>query len=304
MESSVAQRLYSVLTRTEVRDKMMKEIVQISEVFSLSQSDATVALIRLGWDSFKASDLLGDNKEKFLSKLGLVQVSGSNRGDGDNNNNLVSTPLCSHKFCSDCWRDHLTQSLKKKEEMVMSCLSQDCVASVGPDTIEKLEEPVKEMYERYVLGSFMDSNRIKWCPAKGCEYAIERHEDGDDDDEEASDFGVVCLCGHTFCWRCKLESHRPVTCNNASLWLNDLLDEARTFGLIATKTKPCPHCQSRVEKDSDNNNLRIVTCVCRFVFFLLFTFYFIRKINACCFFLPVTPSVGGACDQRKITEED
>nr|VDD34250.1 unnamed protein product [Brassica oleracea] len=260
MESSAAQRLYSVLTRTEVLDKMMKEIVQISEVFSLSQSDATVALIRLGWDSFKASDLLGDNKEKFLSKLELVQVPGSNHGDGD-----VSTPLCSHKFCSGCWRDHLSQSLKK-EEMVMSCLDQDCVASVGPDTIEKLEEPVKEMYERYVLGSFMDSNGIKWCPAKGCEYAIERHEDGDDDDEEASDFGVVCLCGHTFCWRCKLESHRPVTCNNASLWLNELLDEARTFGLIATKTKPCPHCQSRVEKDSDNNNLRIVTCVCSYAF--------------------------------------
>ncbi|XP_013715293.2 probable E3 ubiquitin-protein ligase ARI16 [Brassica napus] len=254
MESAAAQRLYSVLTRTEVRDKMMKEIVQISEVFSLSQSDATVALIHLGWDSFKASDLLGDNKERFLSKLGLV-------GDGDNDNLVSSTPLCSHKFCSDCWRDHLSEALEEEKEMMISCV----VASVGPDT-----EPVKEMYERYVLGSFMDSNRIKWCPAKGCEYAIQRHDDQDGDDadeeeEEASDFGVVCLCGHTFCWRCKNESHRPVTCNNASLWLNELLDEARTFGLIATKTKPCPHCQSRVEKDSDNY-LRIVTCVCSYAF--------------------------------------
>ncbi|KAF8115697.1 hypothetical protein N665_0025s0155 [Sinapis alba] len=263
MESD-GQRVYSVLTRTDVREKMMKEIVQISEVFSLSHSDATVALIRLGWDSFRASDLLGDDKEKFLSELGLVQVSDSNHEmiDGDV---LVSTPFCSHKFCSDCWRDYLSESLEKKS----TCLDQDCVVSVGVDTIEKLAEPVKEMYEKYVVGSFMESNKIKRCPASGCEYVIERHEDpssGEDDggDRESSDFGVVCLCGHTFCWSCKLESHRPVTCNNASLWLNELLDQARRLTLVTTK--PCPHCQSRVERHL-SSYLRIVTCVvCSYTF--------------------------------------
>ncbi|CAH8281639.1 unnamed protein product [Eruca vesicaria subsp. sativa] len=252
MESN-GQRLYSVLTRAEVLDKMMKEIFQISEVFSISQPDATLTLIRLGWDSIRASDLLGDNKEKFLSKLGL------------DDNNLVSTPLCSHKFCSDCWKDyHLSKSLEKEDKSEMI---QDCVVSVGHDTVE-------EMYERYVLGSFMDSNKIKWCPASGCVYAIQRHGGAEDDDDEEEkeeeetsddDFGVVCLCGHTFCWKCKLESHRPVTCNNASLWLNELLEEARTLSLYPKTTKPCPSCNTNVQKLS-NVDWKIVTCVCSHAF--------------------------------------
>ncbi|CAH2073471.1 unnamed protein product [Thlaspi arvense] len=281
------QRLYSVLTRTEVREKMMKEIAQISDVFSLSQSDATVILIRLRWNSFKASDLLGDDKEKFLAELGLIKDFGSDQNesnsssvdhdmndpDGDGND-LVSTPFCSHKFLTTYWRDYLIESLEKKKKnsknedesvIVISCINQDCVASVGPDTIEKLTEPVQAMYESYLLESFMESNKesIKWCPATECDYAIERHGDliEDDDDESSLGFGVVCLCGHTFCWSCQLESHRPVTCNNASLWCSDLLDRSKTRLWIARNTKRCPTCSSLVQRNRDPY-LRFVICTC------------------------------------------
>ncbi|ESQ40837.1 hypothetical protein EUTSA_v10015828mg [Eutrema salsugineum] len=268
------QRLYSVLTRTEVREKMMKEIVQISEVFSLSQSDATVVLICLRWNPFKVSDLLGDDKEKFLAELGLVNVFDSNPNEPNascaHGDYLVSTPFCSHKFCTTCWRDYLSESLEKKkkkkkkkddeeEKLIISCLNQDCVASVGPDTIEQLTVLVKEMYESYVLGSFVDGNNetIKWCPAPGCDYAIERH--GEDVSE--LDFGVVCLCGHTFCWSCQLESHRPVTCNNASLWWTHLLDQSKSVSWISANTKRCPACNGVVHTN-DDPDVRLVTCIC------------------------------------------
>ncbi|KAH0936695.1 hypothetical protein HID58_004156, partial [Brassica napus] len=223
------RRLYSVHTREEIREKMMKEVVQISEVFSLSLSDATVILVHLCWNLCKASDRLVDDKEKFLSELGLVGSSDEDlEVDGEGDDNLVSTPFCSHKFSRDCWRDYLSKTLKKKKKkedervLSISCLSQDCVASVGPGTVEKLGEPVKEMYERYLLASFMESNKetIKRCP--DCDdYAIKRH-----DEVPSEDFDVVCLCGHIFCWSCQLESHRPVTCNNASFWLNELFNDS------------------------------------------------------------------------------
>ncbi|CAL9229685.1 unnamed protein product [Arabidopsis halleri] len=260
---------YSVLAKTEVREKMMKEIEQISEVFSVSKSDATVILICLRWNSFKASDLLGDNKEKFLAKLGLVQVFGSNSsssadrekttlsaGDGDY---LVSTPFCSHKFSTTCWSEYLSDALEKNkdERGLISCLNQDCVASVGPDTIEKLTEPVKVMYENYAIESFMECHKgtIKWCPASGCEYAIELQEDGNEN------VTVVCLCGHTFCWTCRLESHRPVSCKKASIWWTYLLDQSRSISWIHTNTKPCPNCKSPVQQNGDPD-YRLITCIC------------------------------------------
>ncbi|KAF8052985.1 hypothetical protein N665_1482s0016 [Sinapis alba] len=231
---------------------MMKEVVQISEVFSLSLSDATVILIRLGWNSFKASDRLGDDKEKFLSELGLVG-SKSCSSDKEGDKYLVSTPFCSHKFSTDCWRDYLRKSLVKKEDervLQISCLSQDCTASVGPDTIEKLTEPVKKMYGKYLVASFMESNKesIKWCPDCDNNYAIERHHD--DDYHPSEDIGVVCLCGYIFCWSCQLESHRPVTCNNASLWMNELLHKSKKLAGEAKRIKHCPECYKLVRNAS------------------------------------------------------
>ncbi|CAH8364193.1 unnamed protein product [Eruca vesicaria subsp. sativa] len=241
---SIRQRHYSVLTRAEIREKMMKEVVQISQDFSLSLSDATVILVRLRWNSFKASDLLKNDKDKFLSGLGLV---GSSNKSSSGDANLVSTPFCSHKFCTECWRHYLRKTLKKKEDervLLVSCLSQDCVASVGPDTIKKLTKPVKKMYERYLVASFVESNKetIKWCSDGDCGYAIERHAE-----DPSEDFGVVCLCGSMFCWSCQRESHRPVTCNTASFWSSKLLYKTMRLQMIAERITHCPGCNSRVE---------------------------------------------------------
>ncbi|XP_010491528.1 PREDICTED: probable E3 ubiquitin-protein ligase ARI16 [Camelina sativa] len=265
---------YSVLVKTEVRDKMMEEINKISEFFSVSKSDATVILVRLRWNSFKASDLLVDNKDKFLAELGLARVPISNSssagretttlpdGDGDY---LVSTPFCSHKFSTICWSEYLTDVLvKNKEEtgFIISCLNQGCLASVGPDTIEKLTDTVKEMYEGWLLESYMESHKetMKWCPAPGCEYAILLK-----GDTYEVDFGVVCLCGHTFCWACDLESHRPVECKKAKVWGKDLLDELRTVAWIHANTKRCPNCRTRVQQNEDPD-YKLMKCICSYSF--------------------------------------
>ncbi|ESQ40838.1 hypothetical protein EUTSA_v10013280mg [Eutrema salsugineum] len=279
------QRLYSVLTRKDVGEKMMKEIDQISEVFSLSKSDAIVILTHLRWNSFKVSDRLGDDKERFLAELGLVRVSDMSQENesiacfADHKTNsdgvgdyLVSTPFCSHKFCITCWRDYLNELLEKKKNnneedgaVAVLCPNPDCSAPVGPDTIGKLTEPVKEMYESYVLGSFMESNKdsIRWCHAPGCDYAIERHEEDVlvEDGETCLDFGVICLCGHNYCWSCQLEPHLPVTCENAALWCNRTLDVLKNVAWIAENTKPCPRCNTPVQRDA-NSNLRFMTCIC------------------------------------------
>ncbi|KAG2329854.1 hypothetical protein Bca52824_001034 [Brassica carinata] len=248
---------------------MKSEIKQISEVFSLSKSDATVILISLRWNSFKASDRLGDDKEKLMGDLGLVKVNSSNQKNESvssfaDQENLVSTPFSPHKFSEPCWISYLNNLLENnKEEEIVLCPNPNCVASVGPDTIEKLTEPaVKEMYKRYVLGSFVEANNesIKWCPAPGCEYAIERHEDLMEDDESSLDFGVVCSCGHTFCWSCNLESHRPVTCKDASLWFSSILDTLKNNAWLVKNTKRCPRCNTHVQR-TDDLVLRMITFV-------------------------------------------
>lgn len=260
------QRPYSFLTRDEVQEKMKKQIDEISEIFWVSRSDATVLLMYFRWDSLRVSDRLGEDKENLLTESGLKSVvvidsdgdssfvifsktgddfyefeDGSGDDDdvgveGNDSNpdsscgicmktfdDFISTPFCSHKFCTTCWREYLDKnfySLEKNQTTVISCPDQDCRAAFGHDTVEKLTVRDKEMFESYVLRSYLEGIKkemIKQCPSPDCNYIIKFHQASD---AEAYGLNVVCLCSHTFCWRCKLESHRPVTCSNASDWLS------------------------------------------------------------------------------------
>ncbi|XP_010484127.1 PREDICTED: probable E3 ubiquitin-protein ligase ARI14 [Camelina sativa] len=288
---------YSVLTRDEVSEKMKKQINDISEIFLVSKSDATVLLMSLRWDLLRVSERLSENKEKSLVDSGLkpdvidtnldscseisfetdvYEFEDDDADDDDNNDDdgdLISTPFCSHKFGTTYWTEYLEKNFYSVEtvQTAISCPDENCRSAVGPDTIEKLTQRDQEMYERYVLRSYIEGNKvlmIKECPATDCNYVIEFHQENYDDNDEYS-LNVVCLCGHIFCWRCKLESHRPVTCNNASDWLcrdtTNLSDESFSLPSININTKimTCPHCLCPVESTITP---QFLTCICRLSF--------------------------------------
>ncbi|EOA14674.1 hypothetical protein CARUB_v10027944mg [Capsella rubella] len=295
------KRPYSVLTRDEVSEKMKKQIDDISDIFLISNSDATVLLMFLRWDSLRVSERLGENKEKSLMDSGLkpavfdtildssseisfeadvYEFDDDDDDDDDDEDNpdddddgLISTPFCSHKFGTTYWTEYLEKNYYSVEKIqtAISCPEQDCQAAIGPDTIEKLTVRDQEMYERYILRSYIEGNNvlmIKQCPAQDCNYLIEFHQENHDDDDDEYSLNVVCLCGHIFCWRCRLESHRPVTCNNASDWLSmdttKFSDESFSLSPTYAKTVTCPHCLCPVE--SDTKMPHYLTCVCRLRF--------------------------------------
>ncbi|KAG2327004.1 hypothetical protein Bca52824_009732 [Brassica carinata] len=265
------QKPYSVYTIDDLKEKVDKQIDAISDIFCVSNSDATVLLMKLGWNSELLQERMSEDEKKLLMESGLIPVvvTDSNQDllsdsscdefyeffdDVDDDDNVkISTPFCCHKFSTTYWSNYLEKnffSVEKKTLDTISCPHQDCGASVGRDTIENLTVKDKDMYEGYVLRSYLESKKtqIKQCPARGCSYFIEYPPRIGDDGEYG--LNVVCLCGHTFCWRCRLESHRPVTCNNASDWLSrDLkkLSKSLSGAWIDANTKPCLHCLTPVE---------------------------------------------------------
>ncbi|KAL1204027.1 putative E3 ubiquitin-protein ligase ARI14 [Cardamine amara subsp. amara] len=292
------ERPYSVLKMGDVKEKMKKQIIEISEIFMLSKSDAIVLLMYLRWDSLRVSERLAENKDKLLTESGLKSlVIDSNDALSDSSSetcfdefyefaddhddesvgdeDLISTPICSHKFSADYWREYLDKNYysAKKIQTTISCPVLDCRASVGSDTIEKLPRYDRNLYDRYVRRSYFEGNKalmIKKCTAPGCGYIIVFHQaNNDTDGDEEFSLSVVCLCGHTFCLRCGLESHRPVTCNNASDWLfrdlNKLPEESDDESLNITNTKTCLNCLSSL-KLVNRSERKYMTCACSFRF--------------------------------------
>ncbi|CAH8347606.1 unnamed protein product [Eruca vesicaria subsp. sativa] len=217
MDHDDQQRKYSVLTKDDLKEKMNKQINDLSEIFLLSKAAATTLLMKHLWDSQRVSELLSEDKTKLLVGSGLEVTDDSN-----------------------------FFSVEKNLAML---------------TLEG-----REMHEEYVVRSFIEDNKglmIKKCPSPECSYVIEFHR-GLYIDEYT--LNIVCLCGHTFCGRCSFESHRPVTCNNASDWLRELekLSERSQKSLsvswIESNTKPCPHCKFPLDIGTRTWLFRFVDC--------------------------------------------
>ncbi|KAI7725107.1 hypothetical protein M8C21_026478, partial [Ambrosia artemisiifolia] len=144
--------------------------------------------------------------------------------------------------------------------LMLRCPDPSCGAAVGHDMIVKLvSHDDKKKYERYVLRSFVEDNRkTKWCPAPGCDYAVDFIVGG-------GTFDVTCRCSYGFCWNCTEEAHRPVDCDTVSKWIRKNSAESENMNWILANSKPCPKCKRPIEK---NQGCMHITCTppCKFEF--------------------------------------
>ncbi|KAF2558307.1 hypothetical protein F2Q68_00012964 [Brassica cretica] len=76
---------------------------------------------------------------------------------------------------------------------------------------------------------------MKWCPAPGCENAIEFT-------AGTSNYDVSCSCSRSFCWNCTEEAHRPVDCHTVAQWIRKNSAESENMNWILANSKPCPKC--------------------------------------------------------------
>ncbi|GFP80706.1 probable E3 ubiquitin-protein ligase ari7 [Phtheirospermum japonicum] len=138
--------------------------------------------------------------------------------------------------------------------LTLRCPDPSCGAAVGRYMIDKLaSDQDKEKYHRYLLRSYVeDSRKIKWCPAPGCDSAVEYV-------VGSGSYDVTCSCSYSFCWNCTEEAHRPVDCETVTKWI------LKNSAEILANSKPCPKCKRPIEK---NQGCMHMTCTppCKFEF--------------------------------------
>ncbi|PHT65059.1 putative E3 ubiquitin-protein ligase ARI8 [Capsicum annuum] len=143
---------------------------------------------------------------------------------------------------------------------MLRCPDPSCSAAIGLDMIKKLaNNEDKKKYNRYFIRSFVEDNRkTKWCPAPGCDYAV-------DYIVGSGSYDVTCGCSYSFCWNCTEETHRPVDCGTVSKWILKNSAESENMNWILANSKPCPKCKRPIEK---NQGCMHITCTppCKFEF--------------------------------------
>ncbi|KAJ4723272.1 RBR-type E3 ubiquitin transferase [Melia azedarach] len=264
------QQSYTVLKEADIKQLQEDDITKVSTVLSISRVDASILLRHYNWSVSKVHDAWFADEDAVRKSVGLldkpvVEFSNAKLTCGicfdSYLRDKVMSAACGHPFCRACWRGYISATVNDGPGCLMlRCPDPSCRAAVGQDMIEMLaSNEDKQKYSRYLLRSYVEDNRkTKWCPAPGCEFAV-------DFAAGSGNFDVSCLCSYGFCWNCTEEAHRPVDCDTVSKWILKNCAESENMNWILANSKPCPKCKRPIEK---NQGCMHMTCSppCKFEF--------------------------------------
>ncbi|XP_057460267.1 probable E3 ubiquitin-protein ligase ARI7 [Actinidia eriantha] len=265
------QKNYVVLKEADIRQRQEDDITTVSTVLSIPRADACILLRHYHWSVSNVHEAWFADEDRVRKTVGLLERPVVQFSKAKELNcgicfesfplDRISTAACRHPFCNACWRAYMSTSIDGGPGCLMlRCPDPSCGAAVGQDMISLLaSDDNNEKYTRYLLRSYVEDNRkTKWCPAPGCEYAVEFV-------VGSGVYDVACLCSYGFCWNCTEEAHRPVDCDTVAKWILKNSAESENMNWILANSKPCPKCKRPIEK---NQGCMHMTCTppCKFEF--------------------------------------
>ncbi|KAK6136234.1 hypothetical protein DH2020_030023 [Rehmannia glutinosa] len=215
---------YTILDEDDIRQCQEESITKISTVLSISRVAAGILLRHYNWSVSKVNDEWFADEEKVRKTVGLLENDSPLPDVKELTCGIcfetyprdrMSAAACGHPFCVICWQGYVGTAINDGPGCLMlRCPDPSCGAAIGQDMVNKLaSNDDKEKYNRYFVRSFVEDNRkTKWCPAPGCEYAV-------DFVVGSGNYDVNCRCSYSFCWNCVEEAHRPVDCGTVSKWI-------------------------------------------------------------------------------------
>ncbi|XP_076934844.1 putative E3 ubiquitin-protein ligase ARI8 isoform X1 [Bidens hawaiensis] len=265
-----SQQNYSILNEADIHLRQEDNINKISSILSISNDAAAILLRHYNWSVSKVNDEWFANEEKVRRVVGLLEVphalpNGKELTCGicfdEYPCDSTSSAACGHPFCVTCWQGYISTAVNDGPGCLMlRCPDPSCGAAIGQNMIISLaSDDDRGKYHRYFLRSFVEDNRkTKWCPAPGCDYAVDFIVGG-------GTFDVTCHCSYSFCWNCTEEAHRPVDCETVSKWVIKNTAESENMNWILANSKPCPKCKRPIEK---NQGCMHITCTppCKYEF--------------------------------------
>jgi len=273
-----------MLDSAELFPIMKARIAEVTEVLGVPASAASILLRENQWVKERLFETYYEDSEKVQEKCGVRARCG--RGENksfksdssranmckictDTKGKMLAMP-CSHEFCLDCWEDFVSYMISGGPSCVRtSCPQAGCHEAVTEEEVEAALPSMLSKFQSYQLRSFVESNGMaRWCPGPGCTRVAMMM--GGSGFEHPHGVAECDDCDTSFCMRCGLEPHAPSTCKELVRWREKCRNESETANWILANTKPCPKCQSRIEKNQGCNHIVCQQCKYEFCWICCF----------------------------------
>lgn len=266
------QKDFTVLEEKDIRARQEEDIETLCAILSIPRAISSILLHHYHWNVNDVHEKWFADENYVRKAVGMLEAPIAeiiNSKEVTCEICFESFPVdqcrstsCGHLFCQTCWKDYVKVSIDYGPGCLkLRCPHPSCIAVVDQDMINSLASiEDKEKYARFLFLSYVDNNRkIKWCPAPGCKYAVEFAIGS------GKSCNVTCLCSYEFCWNCTQEVHPAVDCNTVANWFSRYNLEFNMVKWKTPKIKPCPMCDSPVEKR--HGSLRMICASpCRYHF--------------------------------------
>ncbi|KAI8337085.1 hypothetical protein BC941DRAFT_352979 [Chlamydoabsidia padenii] len=274
------QVVFTVKSMKNLMTSQEIEIKEITTVLGLSSDQASILLRQYKWNKDKlyegymgATEIIQQQQSSGLSPYLTLN---SNQHIFDPTSKLDKQPLmcticcdddpgmktisaaCGHLFCIGCYQDYLCHKINDDgETLLIECPQYECKAMVDDTTIQRVvNETTMNRYRRLQIYAFVDNNSyLRWCPAPGCDYAVECKVPARSLDSIVPT--VQCACETIFCFGCGLSDHRPVPCALVHQWSTTSSVFTQTMRWLLENTKECPKCGVSIQK---NGGCDFMTC--------------------------------------------
>uniref|UniRef100_A0A7N0V8N8 RBR-type E3 ubiquitin transferase n=1 Tax=Kalanchoe fedtschenkoi TaxID=63787 RepID=A0A7N0V8N8_KALFE len=263
------------LDEDELLDSINEVTQSVSSLLSLPPDACSILLRNFRWDVLKLQDMWFSDEHQARKSAGLLPLT-SIDSDGDRcrknkgsvsvcvecsicftcygDSSALDSAACGHLFCKCCWNQYIAIAINDGPGcLALRCPEPKCSVSLD-DTLIKASVSADAIakYTRFLASNFVECSKgIQWCPAPGCQYAIQYTESDRRD--------VSCRCSYTFCWHCAGEPHRPVDCDTALKWHAKNISDTGNAEWMLANSKPCPACHKSIEKNQGCNHM---VCQC------------------------------------------
>eukprot|EP00823_Brevimastigomonas_motovehiculus_P006365 TRINITY_DN526_c0_g1_i1.p1 TRINITY_DN526_c0_g1~~TRINITY_DN526_c0_g1_i1.p1 ORF type:complete len:597 (-),score=160.21 TRINITY_DN526_c0_g1_i1:166-1956(-) len=273
---------YQIVEPERLAEQKESLIKQASELLFVTLEEASLLLRHYQWNSMKLREEWFKDQEKVRKTVGLSAKSNKESKVVDKTKkiqcqtaycdevtaDLGSSLNCGHFFCDGCWTGYLNSQLTSGRSCIFAtCMGIKCLlkhnhragctcSELVPESIVRKyvkDSSLLAKYERWLLDSFVEGTKsIKWCPNPQCKRAVEYKSGGSKE--------IECRCGTHWCFSCTETAHSPCPCDLAKKWQKREKSEDATEIWLNARTKECPQCKVRIEKNRACNHMTCSKC--------------------------------------------